>query len=107
MAKLFKTTDELFRGYNLPQQEKRGRQKGKSNAQAVALRARPLKSGNIQLYLYSCIAGKVSRRAIGTLEPETDAAAKARNVEAVRLATARAGMENADAMRRGNGFAPM
>lgn len=106
MARLYKTTDELIKGYNLPKQQSRGRQKGKANAQAVALRARPLKSGNVQLYLYSCVAGKVSRRAIGTIEPEHDQAAKARNVEAVRLAIARAGMENADAMRRESGFAP-
>ena len=78
----------------------------KDGAAKVVLRGRILKSGNVQLYLYSCINGGVTRKAVGTIVPELSQRQRAENMEAVRLARARAGLANADAIRRGHGFAP-
>lgn len=105
--KLFKTASELIEGYKLPlPSNKAGRKAGTAAPQKVTLRARPLASGNVQLYLYSCTNGHASRKAISLIVPETDEATKARNSEAVRLAFARAGLENADTVRRAQGFEP-
>lgn len=105
--KLFKTVDELIKGYGLPEpSQKRGRKTGASDNRKVSLRARTLPSGNVQLYLYSCFKGKATRFSVGVLNPEQDEQTKARNVEIVRMAEAEAGIRNADAIRQGHGLEP-
>lgn len=105
--KLFKTVDELIKGYGLPEpSQKRGRKTGASDNRKVSLRARTLPSGNVQLYLYSCFKGKTTRFSVGVLNPEQDEQTKARNVEIVRMAEAEAGIRNADAIRQGHGLEP-
>lgn len=105
--KLFKTADELIKGYGLPEpSQKRGRKTGASDNRKVSLRARTLPSGNVQLYLYSCYKGKPTRFSVGVLNPEKDEQTKARNVEIMRMAEAEAGIRNADAIRQGHGLEP-
>lgn len=104
--KFYITAEELISGYNLPPIERCGRKRGVSSTQRVTLRARPLRGGAVSLYLYSSFGGKVDRRTIGKLEPEADIAAKSRNIEAMRLARAREGQENAAAVTRAAGFNP-
>ena len=109
MAKkrLFKTANELIKGYGLPEpSQKRGRKTGASDNRKVTLRARTLPSGNVQLYLYSCYKGKPTRFSVGVLNPELTEEAKARNIEIVRMAEAEAGIRNADAIRQGHGMEP-
>lgn len=105
--KLFKTADELIKGYGLPEPlQKRGRKTGASDNRKVMLRARTLPSGNVQLFLYSCYKGKPTRFSVGVLNPERDEETKARNVEIMRMAEAEAGIRNADAIRQGHGLEP-
>lgn len=109
MAKkrLFKTANELIKGYGLPEpSQKRGRKTGASDNRKVTLRARTLPSGNVQLYLYSCFKGKPTRFSVGILNPELTEETKARNTEIVRMAEAEAGIRNADAIRQGHGLEP-
>lgn len=105
--KLFKTANDLIKGYGLPEpSQKRGRKTGASDNRKVTLRARTLPSGNVQLYLYSCFKGKPTRFSVGVLNPELTEEAKARNTEIVRMAEAEAGIRNADAIRQGHGLEP-
>lgn len=106
MKKLFTTPMELITGYGLPTPEKRGRKKGVSETDKVRLRARVLPSGNVQMYLYSNASGRVVRHSIGSLRPERTPEDKSANTDAVRLAKAKAGLMNADAVRVGHGFSP-
>lgn len=105
--KLFKTANDLIKGYGLPEpSQKRGRKTGASDNRKVTLRARTLPSGNVQLYLYSCFKGKPTRFSVGVLNSELTEEAKARNIEIVRMAEAEAGIRNADAIRQGHGLEP-
>lgn len=105
--KLFKTANDLIKGYGLPEpSQKRGRKTGASDNRKVTLRARTLPSGNVQLYLYSCFKGKPTRFSVGVLNPELTEETKARNAEIVRMAEAEAGIRNADAIRQGHGLEP-
>lgn len=105
--KLFKTANDLIKGYGLPEpSQKRGRKTGASDNRKVMLRARTLPSGNVQLFLYSCYKGKATRFSVGVLNPELTEETKARNTEIVRMAEAEAGIRNADAIRQGHGLEP-
>lgn len=104
MAKLFKTPEELIKGYGLPMPDKRGRRAGRSEQREVTLRARILLSGNVQLYLYACNNGKAIRRACGVLNIETSQAVKASNNAVFKFAVAEAGERNSQAIRTGHGF---
>lgn len=106
MAKLFKTPEELIKGYGLPMPDKRGRKAGRAEQREVTLRARILPSGNVQLYLYACNNGKAIRRACGVLNIETSQAVKASNNAVFKFAVAEAGERNSQAIRTGHGFNP-
>lgn len=105
--KLFKTAEDLIKGYGLPEPlQRRGRRAGTSDNRKVMLNARTLPSGNVQLYLYSRYKGKPTRFSVGILTPEQDEQTKARNIEVLRMAEAEAGIRNADAIRQGHGLEP-
>lgn len=106
--KLYQSADELIQGYGLHAPTGRaGRPTGSNKQQKVFLRARILRSGNVQLYLYSSERGKAIRRAIGILAIETTEKVKERNEREIELAEAEAGLRNADAIRTGHGFKPL
>ena len=105
---LFQTAEELITGYRLPVHEhKAGRKAGITEPRKVLLRTRILKSGNVQMYLYSSVNGNVIRKSVGVLNIETDYNIKSKNETAVRLAMAEADIRNADALRTGIGLRPV
>ena len=106
--KLYCTPKELYEAYLGELSSKKGRKKGSSEARKVSLRGRLLNDGNISLYLYSCIGGRVSRVATGSyLNLELTSEIKAQNEETLRIARTKADMMNADAEREENGFRPV
>ena len=106
--KLYCTPKELYEAYLGELSSKKGRKKGSSEARKVSLRGRLLNDGNISLYLYSCIRGRVSRVATGSyLNLELTSEIKAQNEETLRIARTKADMMNADAEREENGFRPV